>query len=147
MHTIVNETECERFIIFKVENGGGAPKVGAHIYISALMESYKSPIETVLDNYQRLRADASYILLLSNLLASGKIDFTAESMEESLLRKIYRAENINYSVIYHLHTAPDAIYYCSLATTKENEKFNSPKTEIKIQLAINEIIELLKKNI
>lgn len=147
MHTIVNETECERFIIFKVENGGGAPKVGAHIYISALMESYKSPIETFLDNYQKLRADASYILLLSNILASGKIDFSVENMEESLLRKIYRAENIKYSIIYHLHTTPEAIYYCSLATTKENERFSSPRTEVKIQLAINEIIELFKKNI
>lgn len=147
MQNVVSETECDRFIIFKVENGGGAPKVGAHIYTSALMESYKDHAVSVADNFQRLKVDSTYTVLLSNMLAAGKIHFNVEEMPESLLKTLYRAEDVKYSEIHHLHTTTEAIYYCSLATSKEDESFTTPSTALKIELAINEIVELFKKHI
>ena len=146
MSSVIAETSVERFIVFKVENGGGIPRVGANIYISALMELHEDPNHSIFDNYQRIRADASYITMLAHILSNGNKKFVVSEMEDSLLKSIYLTEKIKYSEVYHLHTTDAAIYYCSLATTQDS-RYEKPHEQLRIRLAVGEISELLKKNV
>ena len=84
--------------------------------------------------------------MLSNIIAQGSMNFEVNKMEDSLLKSIYEASNIKYASVYHLHTTENAIYYCSLATT-DPDGYESASDKLKIKLAVNEIIELFKKNI
>lgn len=147
MQKVVNETPVERFIILKAENGGGRPKVGAHLYATAVMESHSNPEHTIIDKYSKLRVDSHYIEMLSDIIAKEKVLVTTSNLPTSLLKTIYLAEAVKYSEIRLLHTTDDAIYYCSVATTMENEYFQDPSTVLNVELSCNKISEILKKNI
>ena len=146
MQKVLMSSNVERILILKVENGGGKPKVGAHIYASAIMEVQKDPRITVLDNYQRLRADAGYVELLADLLTKEHVIINVSELPDCLLKTIYKAENIKYSEVYYLHATDEAIYYCSFATSQD-EQFNDAKTQLAIEVAVNHITEILKANV
>lgn len=146
MQKALVDTDIERVVILKAENGGGKPKVGAHIYISAIMEVH-SINNSILDNYQRLRADSSYVEILSDLISKGKVVIDPTSVDESLLKTIYQAEKITYSEIYYLHATEEAIFYCSFATTKPNANFQIPSTALAINIVISQISEIFKNNL
>lgn len=146
MHRVTSETAVQRMVIFKAENGGGKPKVGAHIYVSAIMESIRTPVLPIVNEYQRLRADASYIELLSEVVTKGHAAYKSSEMPQSLLKTIYLAEKIKYSEVYFLHVTEDAIYYCSVATTEQDD-FTEPATALAIQIAIDRISEIFRKNL
>lgn len=90
MRKCVEQTSTQRFLIFKVENGGGRPKVGAHLYVSAIMEETKAPIKSALNSYQRLLVDSHYISILSSIILDGKVSIKVDELQDSLLRRIYK---------------------------------------------------------
>lgn len=125
MNELLEKTKADSFIIFKAENGGGIPRLGAHLYISALMESQKSLVQHhAISDYQRLQVDAEYIDLLSEILSKGHRTYLTDKMKPSLLRSIYLKNKFKASQIYLIHTSKDAVYYCSVATTQDHSVFD-----------------------
>lgn len=147
MTKVVRNTEVDRVVIMKAENGGGKPKVGAHIYVSAVMEVHKDPTISIVDNYQRLRTDSSYIDLLATLISKGCVKYSVSELNNSLLKTIYSAENICYSEIYYLYATDEAIFYCSFATSKPDTKFEASSTALAIEIAVNQITDIFKNNL
>lgn len=140
MSKCVNETHTQRFLIFKVENGGGRPKVGAHLYVSAIMEETKPPIKPSLTSYQRLLVDSHYINMLATLVMERKVHIKVDELPDSLLKRIYTDIGVQYGEIYFLHEDSNSLYFCSATTTK---KLNDLGVEV--ELAVSKISNLLKK--
>lgn len=143
MHKVVSKTQAQKFVIFKAENGGGIPKLGSPLFISAVMAVFDAPFLTI-DKYQRLRVDAEYTKMLSQLLLNSHVKHNVEDLDNSLLKSIYVEADIKEANLYLLHTTKEAIYYCLIASHKdstccENEDY------LAMQIAASKISDLLSK--
>jgi hypothetical protein len=145
MERVVTVTAVERFVIFKGSNGGGVPRPGQPFYASAVHEKHKDERhERLVEKYKRIEVDANYIQLLLETIANGKKILDPDRMENGLLRSIYRSEGIQHSEMYFLGKTDKEVYYCTLATTKDKERFTSDANRVEIDLAISRIREVFK---
>jgi hypothetical protein len=142
MEDLVLSTPIEHFIIFKAENGGGIPRVGAPIYVSALMEMHKVPLTHSSHDFQRLRIDSEYATLLHEILSNGNITYKVSNMKPSLLRSIYELSDIKEAKVFLLHTTKEAVYYCSIATTSADGLTDKCKTAA--ELTVSNISNIFK---
>lgn len=143
MHKVVSKTQAQKFVIFKAENGGGIPKLGSPLFISAIMAVFDAPFLSI-DKYQRLRVDAEYTKMLSQLLLNNHIRHNVEELSSSLLKSIYTEADIREANLYLLHATKDAIYYCSIASHKDS-KCCSTEDYLAMQIAASKISDLLSK--
>jgi hypothetical protein len=117
MDDTLEETEFDRFLILKSENGGGIPKLGNHLYTSVIMERHTVPAKVrAMDLYKKIELDRDYITMLTEIYVSGKKRFKVDEMPQGLLKRIYNSEGVKFSKVYHLYTAENAMFYCSVAT-------------------------------
>jgi len=148
MERVVVATSAERFVIFKGSNGGGVPRPGQPFYAAAVHEKHKDDHhERLVEKYKRVEVDAPYIQMILEVIATGKKTLISETMEPGLLRSIYRAEGVKYSEAYFLSKTEKEVYYCTIATTKENERFAGDGDRVEIDLAISRIREVFKSYI
>lgn len=143
MHEVVSKTQAHRFMIFKAENGGGIPRLGSPLFVSAVMAVLDAPFHTI-EKYQRLRVDADYTKMLSDLLLYNHVRYKVVEMPSSLLKTIYEDSNVQESNLYLLHTTKDAIYYCSIAT-HEDSQCCKEDDYLHMQIAVSKISDLLSK--
>jgi len=145
MSRVVMVTSADRFVIFKGSNGGGVPRPGQPFYAGAVHESHKNENhERLVEKYRRIEVDAPYIQMLLEVIATGKKSLEPTTMDAGLLRSIYRAEGVRYSEAYFLSKTEKEVYYCTVATTRENERFESDSDRVEIDLAISRIREVFK---
>lgn len=117
MDETLDNTQFDRFLILKSENGGGIPRLGNHLYTSVIMERHTVPTKVrALDLYKKIELDRDYILMLTEIYNVGKKRFIVADMPEGLLKRIYNSEGVKFSKVYHLYTAENAMFYCSVAT-------------------------------
>ena len=84
--------------------------------------------------------------MIIEMLTKGSVKLKVDEMPDCFLKRSYVDEGIKYSEMYFLkHEKADHIYYCSIATTKENEYFTSPKDRMVIELAVNHIESIFKE--
>lgn len=145
MDDTIRNTKFNRFLVLKSENGGGIPKLGNHLYASVILERTDSPLESVIERYQRLKVDGEYSKMLVDIYSKGKIEhITSDLPEGTLLRRIYDSEGVLKSLVFHLHTTKTAMFYCSIATT---EKDCSDSDELLAETAADRISEIFKQTV
>lgn len=146
MNKAISHEGIDRVVILKAENGGGKPKVGGVIYISAIMEVHKNSPSQILQDYQRLRADSNYVELLSDLLSKYKVDLNVDEIKTSLLKTICEAEGIKYSEFHYLYATDEALYFCNFSSFSELNPLNS-EVRLAIEVATSQISEIFKNNL
>ena len=145
MERIITVTSVERFVIFKGSNGGGVPRPGQPFYASAVHEKHKDEHhERLVEKYKRIEVDANYIQMLLETISTGRKSLDVDKMEPGLLRSIYRSEGIQHSECYFLGKTEKEVYYCTLATTKDKQRFTGDGDRVEIDLAISRIREVFK---
>jgi hypothetical protein len=145
MERVVTVTPAERFVIFKGSNGGGVPRPGQPFYASAVHEKHKDDKhERLIEKYKRIEVDSAYVQMLLEVIATGKKELEVDKMERGLLRSIYRSEGVQYSECYFLGKTEKEVYYCTIATTQEKQRFAGDGDRVEINLAISSIREVFK---
>jgi len=140
MKNTISNTEVQRFLVLKLENGGGKIKPNVNLYASVIHEDYESPFESHKQEYQRLLVDKDYLNIISTIINQGYADiFTEKLEEESMIKKLYTAEGVVYSEWYYLHSTRKAIFFCTIATSNTLDTFDQPKHRALIDLEINKI--------
>lgn len=134
MHSVLDETNIERFLIFKAHNGGGVISPSGDLYVSALYEGYKDPFHSVKGDYQRLPVDIVYAKMLLEIMRTKKLDYKLEDIPPGILHNIYNKEGVKRSLIYFLGQDRKNVYFCSCATSKEFVDY-----ELNVDLAVNKI--------
>jgi hypothetical protein len=145
MNQVINNTAVERCLVIKAENGGGEIKPGSHLYASIVYEDFRGPLRTVKHKYQRVACDGEHMKLLMAMYVQGSARAFVETMPDSFLKDVYKAERIHYVEFYYLHHDKEAFYYCSMVTTKGGETFSDERFRTEIALAVNNIRNLFKK--
>jgi len=146
MRDVVENTGATRFIVFKGSNGGGLPRPGQEFYASAVQEYHeREDHERMVERYKRVPVDAGYIQMLLELVVSGKKTIVVDDMEPGLLRNIYKAEGIRYSELYYLAKSEKEIFYCSIATSIEQERLDDDAQRVEIDLAIGRMREIFRQ--
>lgn len=149
MKPVLDNTMVDRFLIWKVEDGGGRITPGAQLYNSVVYEDYRPPVESVLDEYQRLRVEKSTIEMLMSLCAQGSVSLVVEDLPiDNKLKTYYQRDNIVYAELYFIAQTPEKLFYCGIGTAnKDNQHFDDPETRIEIDLAVNHLRNIFKKSI
>lgn len=145
LQNILHETSADRVLILKASNGGSIPRLGAHIYLSALMEVSSKPIRAILNDFQNIRADSAYIDLLQTLLKDGSTILKTTEMKTGQLRNIYESDDIKCARVILLHETPDSVYYLSASTT--DGAIDGAHTEVVLDLAVSKIRSILKTTV
>lgn len=143
MQQLLNETDANRFLILKAENGGGRPKIGSTINVSVLYEVLAG-LPSIKDDYQKLPVDNEYISMLADASSHGHASLVVSELPPCILKDIYVAENVKYSEVHYLCETPKAFYYCSIASTLTTN-FSGAKSRNSIHLSVNNIRNIMKK--
>lgn len=146
MNEVLQGTSAKRFLILKTTNGGGKPRIGAHLYASVLYEDFISPFHSVKAEYQRVVVDSVYINMLSDISRRGTMFFDTSGMEEGILKRIYDSEGVAASMVAYLNETSDAFYYCSIATDHSGIKgFVSEVEQLRIELSLNRLRDTFRR--
>jgi len=146
MRDVVERTPATRFIVFKGSNGGGLPKPGQEFYGSAVQEFHHGDDhDRLVEKYKKVPVDSGYISMLLEVVANGKKFLVVDEMEPGLLRNIYRSEGVRYAEVYYLAKSEKEIFYCSIATSSESERFSSDAHRVEIDLAIGRMREIFRQ--
>lgn len=146
MRSVVDDTPASRFLIFRGSNGGGIPRPGADLHIYLVHEAHKNPTHPSIKNlYSNIVADGPYILMLQELVKAGTLEFTTKDMPTGLQKIIYLSEDIAYSRWYYLGRTDTEIFYGSISTHTEYERFGMNGTKASIEIAVLRIREVFKK--
>lgn len=117
MHKILDETQVERFIIFKAHNGGGFIRPNTPLYVSAIYEDYTHPFHSVKDSLQKLEVDEGYLRMLASINTKNKVIITTATLEKGFLKDLYESEGVKYAEIYYLGQDRKSLYFCSAASS------------------------------
>lgn len=119
IHRVLEETNVERFLIFKAHNGGGVISPNGDLFISTLYEGYKEPFTSVKSKYQKLPVDIVYAKMLLEIIRTKKVDYNVEDIPEGILKDIYLKEGVKKSLLYFLGQDRKNVYFCSCASSQD----------------------------
>lgn len=144
MQRMVQTTSVDRFLIFRVHNGGGNINFNTPIYLSILYEQYNAPLNAIMDDYQRILLDRDYLELISELENKKVIRVETKDLNVEVIRVAYEAAKLKYSEMYYItHNASD-FYFCSLSTTTES-MYQNPNDALQIRNGIDNIRTIFKQ--
>ena len=134
---IFKTTKAERFIILFALNG----KVDFN-FVSVCYEKTKSSKASgAIYRYVRLAIDDHYRQMLKFVEKDKQVYLDVEHMPECLLKDIYQSlvEGVTYSGVHFINRSPidadnDALVYCSVATTHDDDFTKHERSLIKIAL-------------
>lgn len=139
MHRVLDDTEAQRFLIFKAHNGGGLIRANTPLYVSILHEDYSPPFPSVKEKYQQLRVDSDYIRMLDEICREKSVVLETKNMKPQLLKDIYLAEGVNYTEIFFLGQDRKNLYFASVGSAREKGWTAHLDQVMSIKLAINHI--------
>ena len=146
MNEVLQTTSAKRFLILKTTNGGGKPRIDAHLYASVLYEDFQPPFHSVKHDYQRVLVDNVYINMLAEISRRGNIFTVVDSMEDGILKRIYQTEGVAASLVFYLGESNEAFFYGSIATDKAGTRgFASEAEQLKIELILNRLRETFRR--
>ncbi len=118
----IEETPANRVCIYSTSNGGGKPKVGSALHISAIYEKVSHPLKSILNLHQFILLDDNYITILAGLTPKTYQITTMDSfVGDSVLRGIHESENLPVSIFFYLHESSSHFYYIHITCDKINE--------------------------
>jgi len=147
MANVLRNTNAERFLILKSENGRGIPTFGAQLHVSVVYEDYSFPFSSVKAKYQKLPTDREYLKLLKTVYDSGDTAFFTSEMEPGILKDLYINEGVAWSYIFAIGHRGTAFYYASIATSKQESTFQEKGgvNASVIRLAVQQLRSKYKK--
>jgi hypothetical protein len=146
LNRVIDDTCIQRVLVMKTENGGGKPRLGAHLYASILYEAFKAPLSSSKTDYQRILVDDIYVKMLSDIGPTTHNNLSVSKMKEGLLKRIYLRDGVKYSEVYYLMETDDSFIYMTFSTTDDNEKFEDPNDRVEIDIAVSKIRNIFEKN-
>ena len=138
---LVKGSEVERALMLMLTNGGGVPKIGAKLYVSALVNVTQDVPSHRIPIYKQLEVDMPYIEMLLAASSRGRTSQLTETMERCMLRDISREENVKYSEIWHLMQTDDAYFFVSFSTYTQIHLVGA---QADMRIAANEIKRTLQ---
>ena len=139
------KVESPRVLILYTENGGGLPTLGSQIYISVLYEVVDTDTKSIKMDVQRLTTDEEYDKLISRLASGEFVKIKTKEMNDGILKKFYKFDNVVESFIVQIGQQNNRFYYMSVAWHKELENDNvRDSAEISILSEANNIKALLE---
>lgn len=123
LNYLIENTNIQRALILKTHNGDGKPRFGRPLYVSAVYEVCRDPFEYQVNTYKMLKVDDPYLQLLLDIKEYQDSAFFVSSMKESMLRRFYEAEGVNWSYIYKIGADSTGMYYGSFATSQNDTPF------------------------
>lgn len=140
MHRILDDTDVQQVLIFKVHNGGGLIKPNSPIFVSVLYEDYTTPVRSVKDSYQRLEVDREYLKMLSELYEKRHIKIkTNKLIPKSLQHSLNVLEGIEYMEFFFLGQDRRNVYFCVCSSVWENGWSEKIDQDAFVKLSINSI--------
>ena len=142
---ILSETSAERALILKSENGGGKPRIDAHLYSSVIHEAFNG-LPSIKDKWQRQRIDADYSKLLSELTNRKIYTIFVEDLEDkSILKDNYISAGIKMSRVIELYEDDKKYIYMSLNYLEIPSEDKRPNEMDAIRAAVTNLKKLFKK--
>lgn len=138
LHRVINQTSVERILVYKAHNGGGVIKPDTPLYSTVLYEDYEAPLPSVKDQYQKLELPENAIRLLLSTCLEKKVKVKVEQLEQGIMRDLYEGDGVAYTEIFYLGQGKKAVYFCSVATSKESWENDAYQNSI-INIAVNAI--------
>jgi len=138
---VVKDSDIERALVLMLTNGGGIPKIGAKLYVSALVNVTQDVPSHRIPIYKQLEVDMPYIEMLLAASSRGRATHLTETMERCMMRDIYREEGVKYSEIWHLMQTDDAYFFVSFSTYTQIHLVGA---QADMRIAANEIKRVLQ---
>ncbi len=148
MSDVIENTPADRFLILMGHDSGNIPNPKHPYFAKAMWQKTKAKndSDSLVRRFDSIRVDFEYINMIIELMTKGCVKLVVDEMHDGFLKTVYKGEGITYSEIYFLAQEKSSkIYYCSIATTKDGERFNSVDDRSKIELAINHIRQIFAK--
>lgn len=148
MSDVVDNTQADRFLILMGHDSGNIPNP-KHLYFAKAMWQKvkdKKDNDSLVRRFDSVRVDFEYINMIIELMTKGCVKLVVDEMPDGFLKTVYKGEGIKYSEIYFLvQEKSNKIYYCSIATNKEGERFSNPQDRSRIEIAVNHIRQIFAK--
>lgn len=137
---LVKDSEVEMALVLMLTNGGGIPRIGAKLYVSALVNVTQDVPSHRIPVYKQLEVDIPYIEMLLEAANRGKSMHLTEVMERGLLRDLYREEGVKFSEVWHLMQTDDAYFFASFSTYTDTHLVGA---QADMRIAVSEIKRVL----
>lgn len=140
MNTILVESGASRVALLKTTNGGGIPRIGCTIYSSIVHEVFTGATS---DKYkwENQKVDKAYIDLISKVINNDSVEIDYSSMEQSLLKEVYRVSGVQKSIIFSVAQRPTEFLYLSINFVDVKREINKSS----IELYINQFRGIIKR--
>jgi len=140
MNTILVESGASRVALLKTTNGGGIPRIGCTIYSSIVHEVFTGATS---DKYkwENQKVDKAYIDMISKVINNDSVEIDYNSMDQSLLKEIYRVSGVQKSIIFSVAQRPTEFLYLSINFVDVKREINKSS----IELYINQFRGIIKK--
>lgn len=145
MADVIDNTPAERFLILMGHDSGNIPNPKHPYFARAMWQKLSDghDNDSLTNKYDSVKVDFEYINTVIELLTKGYVKLEVDKMPDCFLKRIYQGEGVKYSELYFLgQEKSNKIYYCSIATSVENETFDDVKVRAKIDLSINHIQQI-----
>lgn len=114
IHEFIHQSSASRCAILKLTNGGGMPKLGAHLQTSVIYESYIGNTPSLKRRIQGFVVDESYIRMMQVVVTEGSYhQYTAE-MDEGFYKDLLLSGHMEFTKVIHLVTHPKYLLYMTV---------------------------------
>lgn len=144
MNNVKNRTGSPRVLVTYTEDGGGLPTTGSPLYISILYETVDHESTSIKEDIQRLITDEAYDNMLSHLATKGTYFIITDDLDNGILKKFYRHDNIQSSIMVPISSTKSRFYYMSIAWQERKTLEEMEALELDAIIAANKIKVLLE---
>jgi len=138
---VIRGSSVERCLVLCTTNGGGRPRLGASLYVTAVVNQVDEMHSTRWEKIEKMPVDMDYIKMLERLEVIGaQAVRTASLQEDSLLRDLYEHAGVKYAEVHYLNSTEDAFFFASFATFTQDSLDDSRHD---IRVAVNTFRQIL----
>jgi len=114
---VIRGSSVERCLVLCTTNGGGRPRLGASLYVTAVVNQVDEKHAMRWEKIEKMPVDMDYIKMLERLEVIGvQAVRTSALQEDSLLRDLYENAGVKYAEVHYLSSTDDAFFFASFAT-------------------------------
>jgi hypothetical protein len=138
---LIRGSSVERCLVLCVTNGGGKPRLGASLYVTATINQVDEAHTGKWVEVLKMPLDIEYIRMLERLEVVGAQALRTDALQEgTLLRDMYDKVGIRYAEAHYLTSTGDAFFFASFATFTQDSLDDSRHD---IRVAVNTFRQIL----
>jgi hypothetical protein len=112
---LLSDTDANRVMMLKSENGGGIPSPGCIVKSSVLYEVCDSPAKPVAQAWQLVPLDQDYASILSGVVTKGRAVIRLDDLHpQSVTHELMRASDATHSYVFRVAATPHALLYLAV---------------------------------